>query len=47
MELTRIVREINPEVIAPLHTEHPGWFSETLGEEYRVVQPQVCEWMEV
>lgn len=46
-ELLRIVRAINPEVVVPLHTERPGWFVETLGSEYRVILPRLCEWVEI
>jgi len=35
-ELLKIVREINPETVQPVHTENPGFFEENL-KEYRVL----------
>jgi ribonuclease J len=39
-DLATIVREIDPEVLVPVHTENPGWFERTFGGERRVVLPE-------
>ncbi len=38
-ELLRIVREINPRIVLPVHTENPEFFVENL-KEYKVVLPE-------
>jgi ribonuclease J len=43
-DLERIVRTLNPEVIVPLHTEHPDLFETRFGGDYRVVQPPLLRW---
>ena len=43
-DLERIVRTLNPEIIVPLHTEHPALFVERFGDDHRVVQPPLLEW---
>ncbi len=39
-DLATIVREIDPEVLVPVHTENPGWFEEAFGGERRVILPE-------
>jgi mRNA degradation ribonuclease J1/J2 len=41
----KIVRTLNPEIIVPLHTEHPEAFAEIFGGECRVVRPPRLEWV--
>lgn len=45
--LERIIRTLNPEVIVPLHTDHPEVFAERFGDDYRVLQPPLLEWTEL
>lgn len=39
-ELATIVREIDPEILIPVHTENPGWFQRTFSGERKVVLPE-------
>jgi len=38
-DLLSIIRTINPKIVVPVHTEHPGFFKKQL-EEYQVFVPQ-------
>jgi len=44
VELERIVRTLNPEVIVPLHTGHPEAFQEKFGGQCKVIAPPLCRW---
>jgi ribonuclease J len=35
-----MIRDINPEVVIPVHTEHPSWFTKTFEDERRVIRPE-------
>lgn len=36
-DLTEIIREVDPEILIPVHTENSKWFKDTFGGERRVV----------
>jgi ribonuclease J len=38
-DILDLIRKINPEMVMPVHTEHPAFFIENL-PEYRVIRPQ-------
>ncbi|HUV60671.1 MAG TPA: MBL fold metallo-hydrolase [Thermoplasmata archaeon] len=42
-DLKDIVREIDPEVLVPVHTEYHKWFDDTFGGERKVIIPQRYE----
>ncbi|UCE91047.1 MAG: MBL fold metallo-hydrolase [Methanobacteriota archaeon] len=42
-ELAKIVREVDPDVLVPVHTENPKWFEDTFGGERKVVLPKQYE----
>jgi ribonuclease J len=35
-----MIRAVEPEIVIPVHTQHPSWFEETFGDERRVIQPK-------
>ncbi|MDH3364476.1 MAG: MBL fold metallo-hydrolase [Thermoplasmata archaeon] len=39
-DLQNIVREIDPDVLIPVHTENPDWFETTFGGERKVILPK-------
>lgn len=39
-ELIQVLREIRPECVIPVHTEHPELFAEYLGKEMKVILPE-------
>ncbi len=39
-ELIQVLREIRPECVIPVHTEHPELFAEYLGKEMKVILPK-------
>ena len=45
-ELLRIVKEINPKIVLPVHTEYPEFFVENL-KEYKVVLPEEGKKIEI
>lgn len=46
-DLARMVREIDPEVVVPVHTEHAEWFVDNFGGERKVVVPDSERWIEL
>lgn len=42
-DLQDMIREIDPEVLVPVHTEYHAWFADTFGGERKVVIPQRYE----
>jgi mRNA degradation ribonuclease J1/J2 len=43
-EQTHIVRTVQPEILIPIHTEHPEWWEETLrGTGIKVEPPALGE----
>jgi len=46
-DLDRIVRTLNPEVIVPLHTDHPEAFKERFGRGFDIVLPFTSRWAEL
>jgi len=47
VDLARIVRGIDPEVVVPVHTEHAEWFTDNFGGERKVVVPDSEGWIEL
>ncbi|MEM0342763.1 MAG: MBL fold metallo-hydrolase [Thermoplasmata archaeon] len=41
-----IVRSLDPEIVVPVHTEHPEWFAQTFGGRQKVIEPKKGEWIE-
>jgi ribonuclease J len=37
-ELEYIIKQIDPEIIIPVHTERPEWFTETFGERVKLLE---------
>ncbi|UCE80469.1 MAG: MBL fold metallo-hydrolase [Methanobacteriota archaeon] len=42
-DLTKMVREIDPEILIPVHTENPKWFERTFSGERKVILPKRYE----
>jgi len=41
-ELAEFVRSVKPEILIPIHTEHPEWWDETLrGNGIEVRKPEI------
>jgi ribonuclease J len=46
-DLVKIVRTLNPEIVVPLHTEHPEAFARFFGGDCKIVQPPCSEWIDL
>lgn len=46
-DLEEIIEGISPEILIPVHTEHPEWFARTFEGRFKTILPEKMKWIDL